>query len=72
MGSANNWIEENIGGVSLFINGDAGDINPVFSVACNGGPVFSGGEVIVRQLCSFSSRCINVDRNANREPPFRN
>eukprot|EP01102_Stenamoeba_stenopodia_P015167 TRINITY_DN5144_c0_g1_i1.p1 TRINITY_DN5144_c0_g1~~TRINITY_DN5144_c0_g1_i1.p1 ORF type:complete len:500 (+),score=112.80 TRINITY_DN5144_c0_g1_i1:178-1677(+) len=46
MGSANNWIEENIGGVSMFINGDAGDINPIFSVACNGGPVFSGGAVI--------------------------
>lgn len=28
MGSVCDWIEENIGGVAYFINGDAGDVNP--------------------------------------------
>jgi hypothetical protein len=28
MGSVSDWIESNIGGVSLFMNGDAGDVNP--------------------------------------------
>lgn len=57
MGSACDWIEENVGGVALFMNSDAGDINPskisekvdlysVFGVACVGGPVWSGGKVI--------------------------
>jgi len=46
MGSVNDWVEENVGGVSYFINGDAGDINPDFGVCCQDGPNFSGGPVI--------------------------
>jgi len=46
MGSVCDWIESNIGGVALFMNGDAGDVNPIFSVCCNNGPNFSGGPVI--------------------------
>jgi len=50
MGSACDWIEQNVGGVALFINGDAGDINPAFGVACNNGPNFSGGPVIGQKV----------------------
>jgi hypothetical protein len=50
MGSTNIWVEKNIGGVSLFFNGDAGDINPIFSVACKDGPMFSGGPVIGKRI----------------------
>src|SRR5690606_27112932 len=46
MGAVNYWIEDNIGGVSMFINGDAGDVNPIFSVCCENKPNFSGGPVI--------------------------
>jgi len=46
MGSVCSWIEANVGGVAMFWNGDAGDINPIFSVCCNDGPTFSGGPVI--------------------------
>jgi len=46
MGSVNDWVEENVGGTSFFVNADAGDVNPVFSVSCNNPPNFSGGKVI--------------------------
>jgi len=46
MGAVNDWNEANIGGISMFINGDAGDINPDFGVCCENKPNFSGGPVI--------------------------
>jgi len=55
MGSVNDWIEGNIGGVSLFMNGDAGDVNPIFSVCCNDGPHFSGGPVIGKAVKTLYS-----------------
>jgi len=45
-GSVNTWVEQNVGGISMFINGDAGDVNPIFSVCCTNRPNFSGGPVI--------------------------
>lgn len=36
MGRSNQLIEEEIGGVALFMNGDAGDIDPADGM-CNGG-----------------------------------
>lgn len=35
MGSACDWIEENVGGVAMFMNSDAGDINPSNSIEEN-------------------------------------
>jgi len=46
MGAVSDWVEENVGGVAMFWNGDAGDVNPIFSVCCVDGPVWSGGKVI--------------------------
>jgi len=58
MGSVCDWIEDNIGGVAMFWNGDAGDVNPIFSVACQGGPVWSGGEVIGKAVQQVRSTLI--------------
>eukprot|EP00698_Gefionella_okellyi_P007333 TRINITY_DN1787_c0_g1_i1.p1 TRINITY_DN1787_c0_g1~~TRINITY_DN1787_c0_g1_i1.p1 ORF type:complete len:441 (+),score=106.36 TRINITY_DN1787_c0_g1_i1:19-1341(+) len=46
MGAVNLWNEENIGGISLFMNSDAGDVNPQFGVCCQNLPHYSGGPVI--------------------------
>jgi hypothetical protein len=45
-GSVDRYVESTLGGVSMFVNGDAGDINPIFPVCCRDGPNFSGGPVI--------------------------
>jgi len=45
-GSVNKYVEENLGGYSMFINADAGDVNPDFDVCCRNRPNFSGGPVI--------------------------
>lgn len=42
MGVANTNIESTLGGIALFINGDAGDISPT-GQACSGAPNFLGG-----------------------------
>lgn len=54
-GSANQWVEDNVGGVSLFVNGDAGDVNPIFSVCCRNKPDFSGGPVIGKAIQQLRS-----------------
>jgi hypothetical protein len=45
MGVSCEVIEETIGGVALFINGDAGDIDPT-GAACSGAPNFEGAPII--------------------------
>jgi len=50
MGSVNDFVESNIGGISMFLNGDAGDVNPIFDVACQNPPNFSGGSVIGKKI----------------------
>jgi len=45
MGAVNNWIEHNVGGISFFINADAGDVNPNHEM-CLQAPNFAGGPVI--------------------------
>jgi len=50
MGATNDYVERNIGGISMFLNGDAGDVNPIFSVACQDPPNFSGGSVIGKKI----------------------
>jgi len=45
MGIANTLIEQKIGGVSFFINADAGDINPNMDL-CNPKPIFKISEII--------------------------
>eukprot|EP01104_Vermistella_antarctica_P016348 TRINITY_DN554_c7_g1_i1.p1 TRINITY_DN554_c7_g1~~TRINITY_DN554_c7_g1_i1.p1 ORF type:complete len:522 (-),score=121.45 TRINITY_DN554_c7_g1_i1:264-1829(-) len=56
MGSVCEFVEDNIGGVAMFVNGDAGDTNPVFSVSCNDGPNFSGGPVIGQEVMNVHAR----------------
>eukprot|EP00028_Trichosphaerium_sp_Am-I-7-wt_P004895 CAMPEP_0168525948 /NCGR_PEP_ID=MMETSP0405-20121227/11634_1 /TAXON_ID=498012 /ORGANISM="Trichosphaerium sp, Strain Am-I-7 wt" /LENGTH=288 /DNA_ID=CAMNT_0008548613 /DNA_START=27 /DNA_END=893 /DNA_ORIENTATION=+ len=49
MGHTNTLIEQNIGGVSLFINADAGDIDPT-SESCAQEPNFSGSTTIMNKV----------------------
>eukprot|EP01116_Phalansterium_solitarium_P025407 TRINITY_DN9709_c1_g2_i1.p1 TRINITY_DN9709_c1_g2~~TRINITY_DN9709_c1_g2_i1.p1 ORF type:complete len:500 (-),score=133.82 TRINITY_DN9709_c1_g2_i1:217-1716(-) len=66
MGAANHYIEGKLpGAVSMFVNADAGDINPVFSVVCqnpgkpyslSGGPVMGDYVLNVRaNLTTYTS-----------------
>lgn len=45
MGRVNAVIEQNVGGVSLFANSDAGDVDPAPG-ACNNAPHFVGADLI--------------------------
>lgn len=51
MGGANDNIEAQGGGISLFINGDAGDISPT-DQACNNMPNYDGGHTIANTAMS--------------------
>jgi hypothetical protein len=57
MGGANEAIENLIGGVSLFINGDAGDIAPAPS-ACEGKPKYAGAPVIASEVEKIRSSIV--------------
>jgi len=50
MGYANINVENSLGGVSMFINGDAGDINPIYSTMCQGAPNFVGSQKIAEKV----------------------
>jgi len=50
MGSVNQYIESQLGGISLFINGDSGDVDPITSSLCQNPPNFSGGPVIGKKI----------------------
>lgn len=45
MGRVNALIEQNVGGISLFANSDAGDVDPAPG-ACNNAPQFVGADLI--------------------------
>eukprot|EP00163_Fabomonas_tropica_P015439 TRINITY_DN28234_c0_g1_i1.p1 TRINITY_DN28234_c0_g1~~TRINITY_DN28234_c0_g1_i1.p1 ORF type:complete len:506 (+),score=121.43 TRINITY_DN28234_c0_g1_i1:33-1520(+) len=49
MGEANRLIEESIGGVSMFINADAGDIDPCDG-CCNSPPSFNGSHIMSQKV----------------------
>jgi len=49
MGLASDLIEENVGGVALFINGDAGDIDPGDGM-CDNKPSFRGSPIIAEAV----------------------
>jgi len=50
MGYANLDIEESIGGISMFANSDAGDINPIVSTVCKNAPNFLGSQMIAKKV----------------------
>lgn len=49
MGKANELIESQVGGVSMFINADAGDIDPA-GASCSGAPNFAGAAKIAQAV----------------------
>jgi len=49
MGKANEFIEEKLNLVSLFVNGDAGDIDPA-NGACNSAPNFNGSNEMAQAV----------------------
>jgi len=51
MGKACEDIENILGGVALFINGDAGDIDPT-NAACSNAPSFNGSQIIANAVAS--------------------
>jgi len=54
MGVANTMIEEAIGGVALFMNGDAGDIDPGPGM-CNSAPNFNGSTIMANTVVGLRS-----------------
>jgi len=54
MGKACEEIENNVGGVALFINGDAGDIDPA-SGMCDGVPQFKGSSIMAQAVQTVRS-----------------
>jgi hypothetical protein len=49
MGRVNELVEQNVGGVSLFANSDAGDVDPAPG-ACNNAPEFVGADLIAATI----------------------
>jgi len=52
MGVANEIIEQDVGGVALFMNGDAGDIDPGPNM-CNDAPNFNGSGIMAKAVVSL-------------------
>jgi len=51
-GRANQIIEQRVGGVAMFVNGDAGDANPRWGEMCKGAPDFVGANIIAERAVS--------------------
>lgn len=51
MGGACELIEEQVGGVALFVNADAGDIDPT-NAACSGQPKYAGAQQMATAVAS--------------------
>jgi neutral ceramidase len=51
MGKASQYIEEQVGGIALFINADAGDIDPT-AEACSNMPEFKGAAIIAKAVAT--------------------
>jgi len=60
MGVASDIVEKNIGGVALFMNGDAGDINPNGNM-CDSAPIFVGSGVIATAVANLRSSIKTYD-----------
>jgi hypothetical protein len=52
MGKVNQHLEQNVGGVALFVNADAGDIDPG-SGMCDGAPDFKGAGIIADKIAAW-------------------
>jgi len=66
MGKACQYIEESVGGIALFINGDAGDIDPADGM-CDGAPEFKGSALMadaVEKLRSSLNPTSQIEINA--------
>jgi hypothetical protein len=57
MGYVNSLIEQQLGGISLFVNADAGDIDPEGWV-CAGAPNFNGGPVIAQAVINGRAKIV--------------
>jgi len=73
MGKANDYIEQQTGGIALFINGDAGDMRPGAGM-CDSAPNFKGSAIMAQQVIK-TRNSIGVSNNVNikaasREVPF--
>jgi len=62
MGKACEFAEDAIGGVVLFANADAGDIDPA-SGMCNGAPDFVGSYIIAKAIAALRSDLSNTTSN---------
>jgi len=60
MGKASEYIEKQVGGVALFINGDAGDIDPT-NEACSNEPEFKGSAIIANAVAQERSTLATTD-----------
>jgi len=61
MGLANTLIESKIGGVALFINGDAGDIDPGRGM-CDPKPNFTGSALMANAVVSTRASLVTTDQ----------
>jgi len=61
MGYANIDIENAIGGISMFMNADAGDINPIYDKVCKQPPNWVGSRMIAAQVIA-----VRANLTANR------
>jgi len=60
-GYANKLIEQNVGGVALFVNGDAGDIDPGPGM-CSPQPKFKGSELMADAVAKFRATLTTFDQ----------
>jgi hypothetical protein len=69
-GAVSDVIENEVGGVALFINSDAGDIDPITSILCgcqsNGDCSFTGAPIIAKAVQQVDI-CKVVDMLARSE-----
>jgi len=62
MGKACEFIEQDVGGVAMFINGDAGDIDPANGM-CDGAPSFKGSFIMSEAVVNLSKTLNPVSTN---------
>jgi len=60
MGIASQLIESKVGGVALFLNGDAGDIHPADGM-CSPQPTFTGSVKMSDAVANFRSKLVTFD-----------
>eukprot|EP00053_Salpingoeca_punica_P013748 m.124504 g.124504 ORF g.124504 m.124504 type:complete len:479 (-) comp16294_c0_seq1:2080-3516(-) len=61
MGGVSDYVESSVGGVALFINGDAGDIDPKPQM-CQGKPQYAGASIIGTKIAQVRSSIQTSDQ----------